>query len=70
MTGPSGLFSSEGIEGGVEERPAGRAQPLAVHASQQLAWTPTHADRPSGPAVSALDFVEHFVVPSTSCDNR
>ena len=44
--------------------PLGEAQPLAVHASQQLEWTPTHAD-PSFGALqwSALDFVEHFVVP-------
>src|SRR5262245_56239194 len=40
------------------------AQPLEVHASQQLAKVPTH-EVPffGGLHRSALDFVEHFVVP-------
>jgi hypothetical protein len=44
--------------------PLGDAQPLAVQASQQLAWTPTHAAPPfGGLQLAALDFVEHVVAP-------
>jgi hypothetical protein len=40
------------------------AQPPAVHASQQLATWPTHAEPPLGAAHFAeLLLIEHFVVP-------
>jgi hypothetical protein len=40
------------------------AQPPAVHASQQLASWPTHAEPPLGAAHFAeLLLIEHFVVP-------
>jgi hypothetical protein len=40
----------------------GDAQPVAVHASQQLGCTPTHAVPPLGALhAAALLFVEHFV---------